>query len=90
MSKLNGLVQIVLSLIWLWHYGSLLYQYNYTNLQFIFVYPNWALVVFLVLGILGVLIGLSVLLEKKSVKAGYFQFFVLFTIGLVTDIIVVA
>ncbi|WP_420552607.1 hypothetical protein [Tenacibaculum aiptasiae] len=89
-TSINGLIQIITSLFWVWHFGELLYLYHYTDILFFFMYPNWTLVLFILMGLIGALIGLSVLLKKRKIKNGYFLLIGLFVIGLIIDLIIVS
>ena len=89
-SIINGIIQLLLSIFWIGHYGVLFYQYHYTDILFAFMYPNWTLILFLLMGVLGITIGLSVLLGKKTIKTGYFQIFGLLIVGIIIDLIIVA
>lgn len=84
----NGIVQILLSIIWIYNYATLLYQYHYTDILFAFMYPNWTLIFFILIGLLGILIGSYVILGKKKIKTGYLQILGLLIIGIITDLIV--
>ena len=85
----NGIIQILLSLFWVWQFGELLYLYHYTDILFFFMYPNWTLILFILMGLIGFLVGLSVLSKKIKIKNGYFLLIGLFVVGLIIDIIVV-
>jgi hypothetical protein len=89
-SSVNGIIQMCLSLFWVWHFGELLYLYHYTDILFFYMYPDWTLILFILMGMLGALIGLSVLLKKRKVKNGYYLLIGLFVVGLIIDIIVVS
>tara|TARA_R100000306_G_C4344953_1_gene127179 strand:- start:188 stop:478 length:291 start_codon:yes stop_codon:yes gene_type:complete len=89
-SYLNGIIQIIVSLFWVWHFGELLYLYHYTDIAFLFMYPNWTLILFILMGLIGALIGLSVFLKKRKIKNGYFLLIGLFVIGLIINLIVVS
>jgi len=54
------------------------------------MYPNWTLVLFILMGLMGALIGLSVFLKKRKIKNGYFLLIGLFVIGLIIDLILVS
>lgn len=84
----NGVIQIILSLFWIYNYAILLYQYHFTDILFAFMYPNWTLVLFILMGVLGIIIGLSTLLGKNNIKTSYFQIFGLLIIGIIIDLIV--
>jgi hypothetical protein len=86
----NGIIQILLSLYWVWHFGRLLYLYLFTDTLFSFMYPVWTLVLFILIAVLGITIGMSVLLGKRKIKTGYLQLTGLFVIGLIVNIIVVS
>ena len=87
-SIINGIIQILLSLYWIWHYGILLYYYNYTDILFAFMYPSWTLILFILMGLLGIFIGVSVCIGKKKIKTGYLQIFGLLILGIIIDLIV--
>ena len=89
-SLINGIIQILLSIFWIWQYGILLYQYNYTDILFNFMHPNWTLILYILMGVSGIIIGLSVLFAKKKIKTGYFQIFRLLIIGIVINLIIIA
>ena len=89
-SSVNGIIQIIVSLFWVWHFGELLYLYHYTDIAFLFMYPNWTLILFILMGLIGALIGISVFLKKRKIKNGYFLLIGLFVTGLIIDLIVVS
>ena len=89
-TSINGIIQIVASLFWVWHFGELLYLYHYTDIAFLFMYPNWTLILFILMGLIGALIGLSVFLKKRKIKNGYFLLIGLFIIGLIINLIIVS
>ena len=86
----NGIVQVSLSIYWIWHFGRLMYLYNFTDILFFYMYPNWTLILFITMAILGTLIGLAVYLKKRKIKNGYIMLVGLFIIGLIIDIMVVS
>jgi hypothetical protein len=85
---LNGIIQMLLSLYWVWHFGELLYLYHYTDIIFFLIYPNWTLILFILMGLIGFLVSLLVFLKKRKIKHGYLVLIGLFSIGLIIDIIV--
>ncbi|WP_296312077.1 hypothetical protein [Winogradskyella sp. UBA3174] len=89
-SSFNGIIQMLLSLFWVWNYGELLYLYHYTDISFLFMYPNWTLILFILMGLIGALIGLSVFLKKRKIKNGYFLLIGLFILGLIINIVVLS
>ena len=84
-SWLNGLILISLSLYEVWIYSMLFYMYHFTELLFAFRYPDWTLVLYIILGFLGVLNGLYVFLKKVKVRKGYSVLILLFLVIIVID-----
>lgn len=84
----NGLIQILISLCWIWYFGRFMYLYHYTDLLFNFRYPDWILLLFLALGLLGVYVGITVLLKKRKVRTGYLLLVALLVVGLLFDLLV--
>lgn len=85
----NGIIQMLLSLYWIWHFGKLLYLYHYTNVLFPFRYPNWILILYIVMGLLVFLTGLSVLYQRLKIKTGYLIVIGLFIIVCIIDLIII-
>ena len=52
------------------------------------MYPTWTLILFILLGILGVFIGVYVCIGKKKIKIGYYQIVGLLILGIIIDLIV--
>ena len=89
-SYLNGIIQIIASLFWTWHFGELLYLYHYTDILFPFMYPNWTPILFIFMSLIGAWIGLSVFLKKRKIKNGYFLLIGLFFIGFLIKLMMVS
>jgi|TARA_R110000823_G_scaffold315640_1_gene448841 uncharacterized membrane protein len=52
------------------------------------MYPSWTLILFILMGLLGIFIGVSVCIGKKKIKTGYLQIFGLLILGIIIDLIV--
>ena len=65
MDRIMGLVVICINVLLLIQSLYLLYAYNLTNRLFLFMYPNWVLVINALLGIIGIYI--SILLFKNMI-----------------------
>ena len=87
-SKINGFIQITIGLFWLLHYVRLWYLYNYTDVLFNFMYPNWILVLFSFLSISGIIVGVFTIFNKLKWN-GYILIIGLFLIGCLVNEIVV-
>ena len=64
-NKILGLVAIGINVLFDFKSLYLLYVYNFTGILFLFMYPNWVLVINALLGIIGIYI--SILLFKNMI-----------------------
>ena len=64
-NKILGLVAIGINVLFVFKSLYLLYVYNFTGILFLFMYPNWVLVINALLGIIGIYI--SILLFKNMI-----------------------
>lgn len=55
-NKILGLVAIGINVLFVFKSLYLLYVYNFTGILFLFMYPNWVLVINALLGIIGIYI----------------------------------
>lgn len=76
-----GLIQIILSVVWLYQMISIYYKYHYTDVIFTFMYPNWVLFLNIVLSSINLYFGIKLITGKISNKRSYLTMFVLITIG---------
>ena len=65
MNKILGLIAICINVLLVLESIYLLYAYNFTGILFLFMYPNWVLVINALLGIIGIYI--SILLFKNMI-----------------------
>lgn len=89
-SSLNGIVQMSISIFWIYFFSRLLYLYQKPNLLFFYKLPNWTLILFIGMGLIGGLIGLTVIFKNRKVWNGYLILTSLFIIGLIINYIVVS
>lgn len=80
-NKVFGIIVIGISILLLFRSFYLLYCYNFTNILFYFMYPNWILFINAVLGAIGIYI--SILLYKERIRFRLFLFLILLTCFLV-------
>jgi hypothetical protein len=69
-SKILGIITMCINVLLLIDTLYMYYRYNFTNLLFLFKYPNWMLLINAVLGIIG--ISMSIMLYKKAVSIKLF------------------
>lgn len=67
--KLFGWIIILVNVLLLYDNLHLYYLYNYTGILFMFMYPNWSLLVGSLLNTIGVMVGMTVI--KKRLKASH-------------------
>jgi len=66
----TGLTLIIVNLYWIWDNLYLLYLYHFTGMLFLFMYPDWVLLLNSVLGLIGFFIGIRVIRLKTKIKQG--------------------
>ena len=64
-NKILGLITICINILLFFKSLYLLFVYNFTDRLFLFMYPNWVLVINALLGIIGIYI--SILLFKNMI-----------------------
>jgi hypothetical protein len=85
-----GLIQIVLSVYWIYEMVLLYYKYHYTDILFAFMYPNWVLFSNVILSFVNLYFGIKLMTGKISEKQSYLTMFVLITIGGMINIFSIA
>ena len=83
-NKINtvlGLVQIGLSVIWIYQMISLFYYYHYTDILFAFMYPDWVLFMNILLCSVNIFYGVKLIRNKISFKKSYGLMLILIIIG---------
>ena len=85
---IHGIIQMLFSVYWLWHYGRLMYLYHFTDIAFFFMYPDWKLILFITLSIFGITVGYIVLIKKMKIKISYYLISGLLFIGFIFDYII--
>lgn len=74
-NKILGLIAICINVLLVLESIYLLYAYNFTGILFLFMYPNWVLVINALLGIIGIYI--SILLFKNMIGIKLFLILIL-------------
>ena len=63
-------ILIIINGYWCWHNSRLIYWYHFTDLDFVFQYPTWILLVNIIVALGGLGIGLMVFNAKLSCQKG--------------------
>jgi len=85
-----GLIQMVLSVYWIYEMISLYYKYHYTDILFAFMYPNWVLFLNILLSLMNLYFGIKLLNGKIPIKRSYLTMLTLIIIGGLINILSVA
>lgn len=67
-NKVLGLAAICINVLLVFKPLYLLYAYNFTSALFLFMYPNWVLLVNALLGIIGIIISILLYKGKIGIK----------------------
>lgn len=67
-NKILGLIAICINVLLVLESIYLLYAYNFTGILFLFMYPNWVLVINALLGIIGIYISILLLKNMIGIK----------------------
>ncbi len=85
-----GLIQIILSVYWIYKMILLYYRYHYTDILFAFIYPNWVIFINIILSITNIYFGIKLMNGKISNKRIYLTMVILIIIGGMINILSVA
>ncbi len=92
-NKINtvlGLIQIILSVYWIYEMILLYYKYHYTDILFAFMYPNWVIFLNIILSIVNIYFGIKLMNRKISNKRSYLTMVILIIFGGMINILSVA
>lgn len=73
-----GTIQILLSLFWFFHIVQLYFDYPNPNLLFAFRFPNWILVIELILSLINFILGINLVLKKIRFKNELWFFYIFY------------
>ena len=69
-SLISGLVLILINAYWIYYNVHFYYLYHYTGILFLFKIPDWVLILNTTLGIVGIVIGISIIKQKLKARKG--------------------
>lgn len=67
-NKILGLITICINVSLLYFSLDLYYGYNFTNNLYLFMYPNWVVLVNALFGLIGIFMSIMIYIKKVSVK----------------------
>ena len=68
---IHGLIQVVIPCFWLYQNISPFMRYQNPDINFFMRYPDWVMIIKIILGVTAVAVGIGVILKKLPVKLGY-------------------
>ncbi len=80
-----SLIQIILSVYWIYEMISLYYKYHYTDILFAFMYPDWVLFLNIFLCLINIFQGIKLTRNKISLKKSYGFFGISLVIGILIN-----
>ncbi len=63
-----GWIIVAINLYWIWDNLFLMYQYRYSGVLWLFMYPDWVLILNAVLGLIGIYIGINLIRQRMKIK----------------------
>ena len=85
--RINGIIQIVISVVFIYFHAELFYGYNYSGKLYLFMIPNWILILNMLLGIIGIFIGVKTYKGTLTTWKGYLWLIAILISGSSLDII---
>lgn len=85
LKKINiiiGSFIILISLLWIYFFAHLLYAYQFNKeILWLFMYPNWVLIVNIIIGIIGIIIGILLIKNKLSIRKSSLIVIIILIVG---------
>lgn len=78
---------MLLNSYWVWHHVRLFYLYHYTDVLFGFMIPDWALALYVFLGLIGIYLGIRILKNTLTIKKGLIINLSIFTLSILIETI---
>lgn len=85
--RIHGIIQIMTSIVFFYFHAELFYGYHFTSILYLFMVPDWILVLNMLLGIIGIFIGVNTYKSKLKIWKGYLWLIVIFILGSSVNII---
>ena len=80
-----GVIQILLSLFWIFYLIELYNDYQNPALLYAFRLPNWVLLFELVLSLINIILGLNLVLKKINIKKSYGYFILIVFVSFLVE-----
>lgn len=86
--KLHGLIQFMISLLWIYPNGDQLYHQHYGSILYLVMFPDWTLIMNILFGILGIFFSWKVFNNRMNLGYGYLFIFLLLTLSIIVPLII--
>ena len=86
-NKITGVIEILIGLFWFYKYLNLIYLYNFTDILFYSMLPDYVLIINLLLGLLVIILGIITILKKIMIKKSMITTMIALIIGITIEII---
>jgi hypothetical protein len=67
-NKIVGVIILIINIIWTGDWILLFYAYHFTGRLWLFMYPDWILVLNIIFGLIGITIGIRLVKGKIFIK----------------------
>ena len=79
--RIHGIIQIVISIVFIYFHAELFYGYHFSGNLYLFMIPNWILVLNILLGIIGIFIGVKTYKGTLKIWQGYLLLITILILG---------
>ena len=62
-----GLIIISINLYWIWDNLYLMYRYRIPGIMWLFMYPDWVLILNAILGLIGIYMAILMIIERMKI-----------------------
>lgn len=88
-NRVTGLTMILVNVYWIWDNLHILYLYHSTDILFLFIFPDWTLIISALAGLSGIFFSIKVLIGRLRISDGIiFNSLALLTAGVLKIIAV--
>lgn len=67
-NKIIGIIILIVNVIWTGHWIWVFYGYHFTNILWFYMYPDWILILNMIIGLIGIAIGIQLIKDKIVIK----------------------
>lgn len=81
-----GLIIAVVNVLWAAYWFRLFIAYHFTNILWFYMYPDWILVLNILIGFIGIYIGYNLIKSKLPLVVALFIDITILTLGLIISL----